>query len=794
MSQPKRLINSVDALSDFRRAMENRGLIPEPGRDLIADGKFHRADVIGKKRGNRDGSYLFRLQPVPFGVFNNWIDGYGNDIWLPHIKRELTAAERREVDEAVNQWRREDQKQRAEANAEARTKAKDMWRRGVAPDDDHEYCRRKGIKPRGLRMFRFRSGATPLLVPMYDDDGKLCNLHFIHEDGHKHGLRGGPVNGCHYWICKPQHADTDTIVICEGWSTGETIYQATGHAVVISFGSGNLPAAAQWTRKAYPKHHIIVAADDDKVGISKAQEAARAVNGRLALPKFGNDRRQRDTDFNDLARLYGRKAVKRDIAAAVAPAGADYDQVVLPAGAPLVAAEEFIKRCSLNDFPLLWSYRGAFYRWTGTHYLEYADEDLERELYTFLNTALVVGKKRMLVPYNPTKNKVLEVVHALRRKYLISRDWETPCWLRTKRYKSAASLVACRNGILNLETRQLRPHDPLLFITNCLPLDYDPQAPKPKRWHQFLEELWPADKDGNYDKVAKQTLQEISGYLLTADTGQQKIFLIIGPPRSGKGTIIHVLVSLLGEDNCVFPTLASMSGEFGKWPLIDKKLATITDARISSKADTHRIAEILLSISGGDPQTINRKNQAFWTGRLRVRFVITTNVLPAIRDPSGTIATRYILLKLTESFLGREDKTLQATLSTELGGILNWALDGLDRLRKRGYFRLPASSKESIRELEDAAEPVRAFLREWCEDGVKQRVNVKELYRSYRAWAEDAGQQLLAKNAFGRALRGQVPKLRTTGHGAKRAYIGVALSDHGQEQFDALMKEKGTRR
>jgi putative DNA primase/helicase len=218
MSQPKRLINSVDALSDFRRAMENRGLIPEPGRDLIADGKFHRADVIGKKRGNRDGSYLFRLQPVPFGVFNNWIDGYGNDIWLPHIKRELTAAERREVDEAVNQWRREDQKQRAEANAEARTKAKDMWRRGVAPDDDHEYCRRKGIKPRGLRMFRFRSGATPLLVPMYDDDGKLCNLHFIHEDGHKHGLRGGPVNGCHYWICKPQHADTDTIVICEGWS------------------------------------------------------------------------------------------------------------------------------------------------------------------------------------------------------------------------------------------------------------------------------------------------------------------------------------------------------------------------------------------------------------------------------------------------------------------------------------------------------------------------------------------------------------------------------------------------
>ena len=236
-----------------------------------------------------------------------------------------------------------------------------------------------------------------------------------------------------------------------------------------------------------------------------------------------------------------------------------------------------------------------------------------------------------------------------------------------------------------------------------------------------------------------------------------------------------------------------MSGEFGRWPLIDKKLAAITDARIGPKADTHKIAELLLSISGGDQQTINRKNQPFWTGRLGVRFVITTNVLPAIRDTSGTIATRYILLKLAESFLGREDLNLKATLAREMGGILNWALDGLDRLKKRGYFQMPSSSKESIRELEDAAEPVRAFLREWCTSGLDQRVNVKMLYRNYRAWAEEGGQSSLAKNSFGRALRGQLPKLRTTGVGAKRDYVGVALSEYGQDQFGTLMAEKGQR-
>jgi phage/plasmid-associated DNA primase len=63
----------------------------------------------------------------------------------------------------------------------------------------------------------------------------------------------------------------------------------------------------------------------------------------------------------------------------------------------------------------------------------------------------------------------------------------------------------------------------------------------------------------------------------------------------------------------------------------------------------------------------------------------------------------------------------------------------------------------------------RAFLREWCTCAPSQRVNVKPFYRAYRAWAEEAGQRILAKNSFGRALRGKLAKLKTTGAGAKRA-------------------------
>jgi hypothetical protein len=244
--------------------------------------------------------------------------------------------------------------------------------------------------------------------------------------------------------------------------------------------------------------------------------------------------------------------------------------VTLPYNAPLVAADEYVKRHAMQDkVQLLRAYRGAFYRWTGTHWREYADEKLAAALYKFLNKALVESKKGEVSPFNPTKSKVDNVAHALRHSLLVSRDRDTPCWLSGKK-GHPRDLVACRNGILNLKTRELLPHDPRFFSMHCMPLDYDPDAPKPKRWRKFLEELWPTtgvdDKTCEANKMAQQCLMEIMGYLITPDTSQQKIFLIVGPKRSGKGTIIWVLGKLLGHKSVVATTLKSMTGEFGRWP------------------------------------------------------------------------------------------------------------------------------------------------------------------------------------------------------------------------------------
>src|SRR5262249_49916718 len=154
---------------------------------------------------------------------------------------------------------------------------------------------------------------------------------------------------------------------------------------------------------------------------------------------------------------------------------------------------------------------------------------------------------------------------------------------------------------LHVPTRKLLPHTPDFFTLYALPYAFDANTPPPREWLRFLESIW--ENDGE----AIATLQEIVGYLLTSDTRQQKIFLIVGPTRSGKGTIARVLTGLLGSKNVVAPTLASMATNFGLSPLIGKQLAIISDARLGARSDQQLIVERLLSISGEDSLTIDRK-------------------------------------------------------------------------------------------------------------------------------------------------------------------------------------------
>jgi putative DNA primase/helicase len=386
-----------------------------------------------------------------------------------------------------------------------------------------------------------------------------------------------------------------------------------------------------------------------------------------------------------------------------------------------------------------------------------------------------------LQPFNPTPTKVNAIMDALVMGVFSSREKNVPFWLGPSQGISTAGLIACRNGMVNIETRALEQHDPRLFQVNCLPFDYDAAAPSPPMWQEFLRQLWPGDEDG---KRARLTLAEMFGLMLTPDTRYQKIFLIVGPKRSGKGTIARVLTRMLGRDNVANPTLHGLSSNFGLAPLIDKRAAIISDARLGPRTDAYTVAERLLSISGEDALTIDRKYHEPWTGSLGVRFLILTNELPRIADASGALASRFVVLQLSNSFYSKEDHELTDKLLTELPGILNWSLQGLDRLRRRGYFKMPQSSTEAIHQLEDLASPITAFLRDWCVIDPQAAVNVKVLYGAWKAWCDQQGQSARSSIVFGRDLRACVAQLAISGVGAKRCYVGVGLSRYGQQRYD----------
>ena len=465
--------------------------------------------------------------------------------------------------------------------------------------------------------------------------------------------------------------------------------------------------------------------------------------------------------------------------------GSHAGQLVLSVDAPMKIAEEFVKRECMTDGAeppafCLHYHQGAWYEWVTSHFAKVEEAEIIRQIYNFLDDAFTM-RSRVLVPFNPTPQKVNQVLHAMKHCVLLRIGKKPPFWIGRGNRVTAAVLIACRNGLLNIRSGELLPHTPYLFNVNSLPFDYDPEALRPTEWLKFLKQLWPDDKQ------SRRTLQEIFGLLLTADTSHQRIFLIVGPKRSGKGTIGRVLTELLGKDNVVNPTLKGLASHFGLMPLIDKRAAIISDARLGAQ-DGNAVAERLLSISGEDAQTIDVKYGAHWSGRLAVRFLLLTNELPRIGDASGALASRFIVLTLRESFYGREDRSLTKRLIRELPGILNWALDGLDRLRDRGHFEMPESSTEAIRVIEDLASPVGAFVRDWCVLGPTQRINIKLAYDAWSRWCEDHGHVPGSSMVFGRNLRAAFPHVCARGAGAHRFYQGLGLSTHGEEMYERLRR------
>ena len=467
-------------------------------------------------------------------------------------------------------------------------------------------------------------------------------------------------------------------------------------------------------------------------------------------------------------------------------------ELVLPAPSrPMSVARELVK--ALYTLPaglILRNHRGDFYRWDGMRWPETDKRDIRASAYQLLEHATYVHPDDGTVkPFAPTQRKISDVLDALSAITLIDSAADTPFWIDQRMDRPAHELISMTNGLLHVPSRTLHPHSALFFNHHSLPFAFDPKAPSADRWLGFLRQLW------DDDTSSVDALQEVVGYLLGGDTSQQKMFMLVGPKRGGKGTIGRVLTGLLGPHHVAAPTLASLSTNFGLQPLIGKPLALVSDARLSTKADSKVVVERLLSVSGEDSLTIDRKYKEPWTGRLPTRFLIMTNELPRLSDASGALASRFVLLVLRKSFYGTENPKLTGELLEEAPAIFNWALEGLDRLTARGYFVNPESGADAIRQMEDLSSPISAFIRDRCVAGGRSNVKVDRLWAAWKTWCEDDNRHPGTKAVFGRDLRAAVPTLKHARLGTDPSdrvytYQGIGLyedysaEDHGRPGRD----------
>jgi putative DNA primase/helicase len=435
---------------------------------------------------------------------------------------------------------------------------------------------------------------------------------------------------------------------------------------------------------------------------------------------------------------------------------------------PMAVARIFVTQCEHDGHLTLRYWRAGWWMWKTTHWVEVNDGLVRGVLYRFTEHARYREGKEAK-PWSPTRRKISDLIDALVACCSLHDDVHQPAWLDTE---EEANIVSCKNGLLDVNSLKLIPHTPLFFNQTWVPFDYDPLAPQPQRWLQFLSQLWPNERG------AIAVLGEWFGYVVSGRTDLHKIMLMVGPTRGGKGVIARVLTSMIGRKNVAGPTLNSLSGEFGLAPLIGKPLAIISDARFAGR-DSSVVVERLLSISGEDTLTVNRKYRDQWTGKLPSRLHVLSNELPKLGDASTAIVGRVVLLLLSKSWLGNEDHTLEPALQRELAGILNWALLGLERLNAADGFTRLASADEAIVAMRDLASPVAAFVREKCTIDHNEEIAVDDIYAAYKVWADLNGHTRKSKQTFGRDLRAAVPSIsmKRTQEGQERTriYLGIRL-------------------
>ena len=327
-------------------------------------------------------------------------------------------------------------------------------------------------------------------------------------------------------------------------------------------------------------------------------------------------------------------------------------------------------------------------------------------------------------------------------------------------------LINFRNGLLDWRTGQLRPHTPDVLSTVQLAVNWTPDATCPE-FTRFLTEVVPIDM--------APVVWELIGYLMYSGNPLHKAVMLMGSGRNGKGTFLRAVVSLLGERNITAASLHDLVSTRFTTASLFGKLANIAGDIDPTYLES---TAVFKAITGQDQISAEHK------GRDRFDFtpwavpVFSANEIPASADTTVGYLSRWLAVPFPNSFLGREDRGMDAKLHAELPGIAAKAIPALRQLMDRGDFDRPESGQAAYDEFVRRVDQVRAWINDSCElepgpheANAHPFVNRIELYQKYKQWcSRDGHKPLQAAKFYDRVAAAGATPIKIMG---TRGYRGI---------------------
>jgi putative DNA primase/helicase len=409
----------------------------------------------------------------------------------------------------------------------------------------------------------------------------------------------------------------------------------------------------------------------------------------------------------------------------------------------------------------------TWHQWAGTHWKKDECQNIQhqiQDLMDIMNQLAKTGLSNAIKVNNKVEEKIYEsYVRATKRTKTKVNSVEGMAQAQravSVKMLDMNNVLNLHNGTLDLETLALHPHSSTDYLTYCLDYEYDPAAACP-RFEQFIQDVLLEEDTLKTDTDLCGLFQELMGYSLTTETKYEIMIWLSGDGGNGKTVVITILQKLLGL-LCYSVDFQSigLSGNYDLAEIPGKRVVFSTESERGGKVAEGYIKRI---VSGEriNARPIYGKNFEFISVS---KIWWAMNDKPLIRDTGNSIWRRLKLIPFNRTFTEQDkDPDLLNKLEQELSGILNFALNGLRKLKQDKQFSESQAVAQAIQDYKLESNPVAQWMNESTENVYGPITLAITLHDDYKFWCIRNGRQSLNSTNFGNELkRLKVARKRTT--------------------------------